>query len=43
MFNDGHNLRPHRRHAARVMHLHRNRDTAKISPRLPLPQTLRHP
>ena len=24
MLNDGHNLRPHRRHAARVMHLHRN-------------------
>jgi hypothetical protein len=29
MFNDGHNLRPHRRHAARVMHLHRNCHTAK--------------
>jgi len=29
MLNDGHNLRPHRRHAARVMHLYRNCHTAE--------------
>ena len=37
VLNDGHNLRPHGRHAARVLHLHRNRHTAENITAPPVP------